>query len=70
MRKMRGGGEQKQRNKQASNTKAKAVYRIFWNILVLNVQQPQEVEESGLEGRSHPRVWNYPFKIHIYQESQ
>lgn len=39
MRKMRGE-KQKQRNKQANNTKTKAVYRIFWNILVLNVQQP------------------------------
>lgn len=38
MRKMRGE-KQKQRNKQA-NQKAKAVYQIFWNILVLNVQQP------------------------------
>jgi hypothetical protein len=27
-----------------NKTKAEAVHRIFWNILVLNIQQPQEVE--------------------------
>lgn len=53
-----------------NKTKAEAVHRIFCNILALNIQPPQEVEESVWEGVNHPKVSNYPFKIHIYQESQ